>query len=600
MRGMRNAEDILNVIRDRGRRGLPLGDVYRQLYKPELYLRAYGRLYRNEGAMTKGVTPETVDGMSLEKIERTIEALRSETYRWTPARRVQIPKVNQPGKTRPLGIPTWSDKLLQEVMRSILEAYYEPQFSPRSHGFRPGRGCHTALKEVSDTWKGTRWFIEGDIKGCFDNIDHSVLLDILRERIHDNRIIRLLEAMFKAGYLEDWVYKPTHSGTPQGGVISPILANIYLDRLDQYVEQTLIPDHTRGKKRAHNMEYVSLQSRARRARERGDHDTAKALEKQFRGMPCGDPNDPNYRRLRYVRYADDFMLGFIGPRAEAEAIRDNLKQFLADTLHLELSTEKTLITQASTQAAHFLGYEIVARHDDSWHDSLGRRVKNRQIGLRVPARVVEEKCRTYMRGGKAIHRPELLSSHDYSIVVRYQSEYRGIVQYYQLAENVAWFSKLKWTMETSLLKTLANKHKTSVAKLCRKHRTKVMTDHGPRSCIQVTLPREGKEPLTAYFGGVSLRTKRTAIIRDQIGNYIPPMTELVQRLMAQECEVCGSTEKIEVHHIRKLADLKKPGRREKPFWAQLMAARQRKTLVLCQTCHHDTHLGRLRQPVNTE
>ncbi len=231
---MRTAETVLNVIRERGERGLPLEDIYRQLYNRELYLRAYGRLYSNQGAMTKGTPAETVDGMSLAKIDRIIDALRYERFRWTPVRRVNLPKPN--GGTRPLGIPTWTDKLLQEIIRMILEAYYEPQFSDHSHGFRPRWGCHTALSEVARTWTGVRWFVEGDIKGCFDNIDHEVLLSVLGEKLRDNRFLRLLKYLLKAGYMEDWKYGRTLSGTPQGGVVSPILANIYLDRLDQFVE----------------------------------------------------------------------------------------------------------------------------------------------------------------------------------------------------------------------------------------------------------------------------------------------------------------------------------------------------------------------------
>src|SRR3954465_15471036 len=188
---MRDAETTLAIIRERGRRGLHLEDVYRRLYNPDLFLRAYGRIYRNAGAMTKGTTEETVDGMSVGKIRSIIGLLRDERYRWSPVRRTFIPKRN--GKLRPLGIPTWPDKLLQEVIRSILEAYYEPQFSPLSHGFRPERGCHTALREIYITWKGTIWFIEGDIKGCFDNIDHSILLSILREKIDDNRFLNLVK-----------------------------------------------------------------------------------------------------------------------------------------------------------------------------------------------------------------------------------------------------------------------------------------------------------------------------------------------------------------------------------------------------------------------
>src|SRR5436305_7085304 len=211
---MRNADTTLAIIRERGKRGLHLEDVYRRLYNPDLYLRAYGRIYRNAGAMTRGTTEETVDGMSLEKIHKIIDLLRCERYRWTPVRRINIPKRN--GKTRPLGIPTWSDKMLQEVMRSLMEAYYEPQFSPNSHGFRPKKGCHTALKDIFHGWTGMKWFIEGDIKGCFDNIDHTILLSILREKFHDNRFLTLIENLLEAGYLEQWNYYPTLTGTPQG------------------------------------------------------------------------------------------------------------------------------------------------------------------------------------------------------------------------------------------------------------------------------------------------------------------------------------------------------------------------------------------------
>ena len=223
---MRNAETILGIIRNRGTRGLPVNDLYRQLWNPNLYLMAYGRIAKNDGALSPGATPETADGMTMEKIDAIIEALRFERYRWTPARRVYIPKAD--GKRRPLGLPTWSDKLLQEVMRLLLEAYYEPQFSDRSHGFRPKRGCHTAFTEITRTWTGTTWFIEGDIAGCFDNIDHKVLLEILGEKIQDNRFLRLTAQLLRAGYLEDWRLNATYSGTPQGGVVSPILANVYL------------------------------------------------------------------------------------------------------------------------------------------------------------------------------------------------------------------------------------------------------------------------------------------------------------------------------------------------------------------------------------
>jgi len=345
---MRTANTVLGIIQERGRKQLPLEDVYRQLFNPDLYLKAYGNIYANDGAMTKGTTPETVDGMSMAKIEQIIKALRHERYQWTPVRRTHIPKKN--GKLRPLGIPTWSDKLLQEVIRSILEAYYDPQFYKDSHGFRPQHGCGTALKAIKQTWWGTKWFIEGDIKGCFDTINHEKLLSILQEHIHDHRFIRLISNLLKAGYLEDWNYKPTLSGTPQGGIVSPILSNIYLNKLDHYVAEHLIPAYTKGTQRRRNQTYRTLEQNYRRWMKKGRVAKAKEAQKQFKSIPEYDTHDPDYRRLRYVRYADDFLLGFVGPKEEAEEIKAKLAEFLGLSLFLELSPEKTLITHA-TQAA---------------------------------------------------------------------------------------------------------------------------------------------------------------------------------------------------------------------------------------------------------
>jgi retron-type reverse transcriptase len=216
---MQSAETVLGVLRERGRRGLSCDELYRQMFNPQLYLLAYGRIYSNQGAMTPGATEETVDGMSRGTIDRITDAMRHERYRFSPARRIYIPKKN--GKMRPLGLPTWSDKLVGEVVRLLLEAYYEPTFSDRSHGFRPGRGCHTALREVAITWTGTTWFVEGDVTDCFGSLDHEVMITALAEKIHDNRFLRLIHPMLTAGYLEDWTWNATLSGAPQGGVATP-------------------------------------------------------------------------------------------------------------------------------------------------------------------------------------------------------------------------------------------------------------------------------------------------------------------------------------------------------------------------------------------
>jgi group II intron reverse transcriptase/maturase len=398
---MQSAETVLGVLRERGRRGLPLDELYRQLFNPQLYLLAYGRIYANHGAMTPGVTQETVDGMSMGKIGRIIDAMRHERYRFRPVRRVHIPKKN--GKTRPLGLPTWSDKLVGEVVRLLLEAYYEPRFSDRSHGFRLGRGCHTALREVANTWTGTAWFIEGDISDCFGSLDHQVMIDTLAEKIHNDRFLRLVRNMLQAGYLEDWRWGATLSGAPQGGVASPILSNIYLHKLDSFVEKVLIPEYTRGSRRARNPAYLEVAGLLAKARRRGDRAQARALLRRMRTLPSSDPNDPEYRRLRYCRYADDHLLGFAGPKAEAEEIKQRLAAFLRDELKLELSQDKTLITHARTGAARFLGYEITVQHDTR-RIVRGRRSANAAIGLRVPKDVIKAKCAPYLARGNPTHR----------------------------------------------------------------------------------------------------------------------------------------------------------------------------------------------------
>lgn len=584
---MRSAETVLGIIHQRGRQGLPLEDVYRQLYNPDLFLRAYQRIASNRGAMTRGATPETVDGMSQAKIAAIIDALRHERHRWTPVRRVYIEKKGST-KLRPLGLPTWSDKLLQEVIRSILEAYYEPQFSPYSHGFRPQRGCHTALTSIRERWHGTVWLVEGDISRCFDSISHEILLGILGEKIRDSRFLRLIANLLKAGYLEDWKYHQTLSGSPQGGIVSPILSNIYLDRLDQFVVNHLLPAHNRGHRRKGHPAYMSLHTTARNRIVQGRLAEALALRKQAKRFPSGAHSDPGFRRLRYVRYADDFMLGFVGPYQEAEAIKQRLGEFLREELKLELSPTKTLITHAPTQAARFLGYDIAVQR------SAHRRSVNGAIALRVPADVLRAKRKPYMYHGKPMGRLERLSNTVFSTIEQYQAEFRGVVEYYRLALNLHKMNHLQWVMRGSLLKTLAQKLKLSVMRVCKRYKTTIRTKQGTYVILQETVERGSqRKPLVARFGGISLRYRRHAELNDQPALIRNKGTELLERLLADICEHCGSQEHVEVHHIRALKDLKRPGRPEKPEWKRIMAARKRKTLVVCSVCHHDIHNGRV-------
>jgi group II intron reverse transcriptase/maturase len=590
---MQNAEAVLAVLRDRGRRGLPLDELYRQMFNPQLYLLAYGRIYANKGAMTPGATQETVDGMSLKKIGRIIDALRLERYRFAPARRVYIPKKS--GKLRPLGLPTWSDKLVGEVVRLLLEAYYEPTFSDRSHGFRPGRGCHTALREVAHTWTGTTWFVEGDLADCFGSLDHSVMLSILGEKILDNRFLRLVGQMCQAGYLEDWTWGATPSGVPQGGVASPVLSNIYLHKLDVFVESVLIPGYTRGRLRAYNSEYRKANWAIGQARKKGDRAQVRSLYKRLHSLPSQDPVDPDYRRLRYCRYADDILFGFAGPKVEAEEVKQRLAEFLRDELKLELSPSKTLITHARSQRARFLGYEIRVAASNrrtrrpSPSDRRNRRSLSGTIALHVPASVIKAKSAPYLSGGKPARRTTMVSESDYHIMGRFGAEYRGLVQYYLLAGDVFRLHRLRWVMETSMLKTLASKHRSSVSTMAARYKAHIETPHGPRTCFEASVARVGKEPLVARFGGIPLKRQKKAVLTDRlVTGPTYPRKELVRRLLAGRCELCERTDNIEVHHVRQLADLTRLGQLP-PDWAQVMAKRRRKSLVVCGDCHDLIH-----------
>jgi group II intron reverse transcriptase/maturase len=590
---MQDARVYLGLVRERGKKGLPLSRVYRQLFNRELYLIAYGRIYRNQGAMTQGITEETVDSMSMAKIDAIINLLRQERYRWKPVRRVLIPKRNS-AKKRALGLPTWSDKLLQEAIRLILEAYFEPSFSNHSHGFRPQRGCHTALKDIYENWAGVTWYIEGDISACFDSLAHKLLLDMLAEHIHDGRFLRLMRGLLKAGYLEDWKWNRTLSGAPQGSIVGPILSNIYLSQLDAFVERTLIPAFTKGERRRANPTYSRIDSAIQRKRKQGKIEEVKRLEQQRRTLPSIDPDDPNYRRLRYCRYADDWLLGFIGSKEEAEEITRQVGEFLKEHLHLELSKTKTLITHGRTEKARCLGYEssTFQRNDARERTYYKRRVLNGKVELSLPAAVIQEKCRRYMAHNKPIHRKEMLNDSVCTIMMHFQGVYRGIVEYYRLAHNVYGLNKLKWSMEQSLVKTLAAKLKVSVRKVYERFHATLLTNGKSYKGLQTIIHREGKKPLVASWGGIPLQRRMDTVLNDNPYLYWNGRTEIVQRLLAETCELCGSHQDIQVHHIRALKDLDQYGRPEKPLWVKTMAARHRKTLVVCHPCHTDIHCGR--------
>lgn len=595
---MQSIPQLMEILTDRGARGLPLERVYRHVCREDLLLQCYSQIGTNAGAMTRGVTDETVDGMSLAKIHQIAQILRDGDWEWKPVRRVLIPKKS--GKLRPLGLPTWSDKLVQQAVKVLLEAYYEPQFSNRSFGFRRGLGCHDALADIA-RWAGVTWFIEGDISKCFDNIDHDVLMSLLGEQIHDDRLLKLMRTMLQAGYMEDWKRYPTLSGTPQGGVASPLLANIYLDRLDRFVETELLPQYNRGESRRKNLEWVKVNNLINHHRTTLPADEYQALVQRRRTMSSYDTADPNFRRLTYVRYADDFLLGFTGPKDEAEQIKARLKQFVESKLNLQLSDEKTLITHAKTEKARFLGYEVQVMRSDSKVDHNGRRSVNGLISMLVPRDVIESHGKAYMSHGKPTQRDDLLHKSDHEIVSHYQTVYRGLVNYYGMAHNLSTrLNQLRWVLETSMVCTLAGKHRCSCASLWRKHKVKLPTPCGWVNAFEVRSVGNDKRTKVTHFGGISLRRRKFSPVGERkAGNGIPGSLHLRERILGTVCQVCRKSDgNLQIHRIRRMADILGGNPQDRPHWQQVMLAMNRLTITVCGECHDGIHSRCERPPLS--
>ena len=487
---MRNPERVLNSLTKHSKDlNYKFERLYRILFNEEMYYVAYQRIYAKPGNMTAGADGKTIDRMSLNRIEKLITSLKDESYQPKPSKRVYIPKKN--GKMRPLGVPTFDDKLLQEVVRMVLEAIYEGQFDNHSHGFRPKRSCHTALTDIQKTFSGVKWFVEGDIKGFFDNINHQILIDGMKERISDDRFIRLIRKFLKAGYLENWKFHNSYSGTPQGGIISPILANIYLDKLDKYMKE-YAEKFDKGTKRKRCEQSIKLENKRSWIRRKLKVVTdqtqraelikkLKAYQKEGLRYPFGDEMDAEYKRLKYVRYADDFLIGVIGSKQDATDIKEDIRKFLHEKLALELSDEKTLITH-SRKAAKFLGYEVSIRKSNvAKRCANGRviRIFNKSVRLMVGKDMVKNKLLHYKVLDIKIHngkeqwkpksRPSLVCNDDLDILNRYNSEIRGLVNYFSMAVNCCCLAHFGHIMERSMYKTFAQKYRTKVAKIRRKY-----------------------------------------------------------------------------------------------------------------------------------
>ena len=601
---MRSPERVLNSLNEHSKdSSYKFERLYRLLFNEELFYVAYQKIASNGGSTTKGSDGRSIDGMSLARIETLIASLKDESYQPHPSRRVHIPKKN--GKTRPLGIPAFEDKLVQEVVRMILEAIYEGHFETTSHGFRPKRSCHTALLHIQKTFNGAKWFIEGDIKGFFDNIDHDVLVGILRERISDDRFIRLIRKFLKAGYVEDWTFHNTYSGTPQGGIVSPILANIYLDKLDKYVKE-YIRHFDMGTKRRPGKESNDLANERKRTVRKlkkvkdGTEKAAlvarlKAIEQERAAFPNGDEMDESYRRLKYIRYADDFILGVIGSKEDALRIKEDIKSFLSESLALELSEEKTLITHTG-KSAKFLGYEItVTRNNHQRRDVQGRlrRTYGKRVRLNVSMATLRDKLLEYgameikLRNGKEIWKPKcrsgLIFNDDLEILDRYNRETVGFCNYYLIANNCVVLHNFRYIMEYSMYKTFAGKYRSTVRKINKKYRyNKLFTvKYEQKGAIKsrTFYKTSFKRRTTAFNGSCDIEPYSIADVS---------RTNLTDRLKAEKCELCGATGKLIMHHVRNLKDLK-----GKESWERLMSARKRKTIALCPSCHRLRHLGKV-------
>ncbi len=565
----------------------------------ELWYVAYSNIYSNQGAMTKGIDEITLDGLSKERIEKLIESIKARKYRPKPVKRVYIPKKD--GTKRPLGVPSGDDKLVQSVIKILLESIYESVFTENSHGFRPNKSCHTALEQIHHTWTGVKWFIEFDIKGFFDNVDHDILINLLEKKIDDKRFIKLIKSFLKAGYMEDFVYNKTYSRTPQGGIISPILSNIYLHELDLFMDSQ-IAKFDIGKRRPKNLEYYRITSKIARLRikirEEGNIpellDKQKTLQKQRQSMPSGIENTGEYKRLRYCRYADDFVCGIIGSFNDAKEAMQSISKLLQN-LKLQLSKEKTDIKRA-TKPIEFLGYNIESRLTirEKKVKIKGTTSTLRRCGrvlLSIPKHKVISFCNKNGYGNwqskKATHRGKLVTSSEAEIITTYNAELRGLANYYQLAKNIKHeLNALLTLAHHSLFKTLSNKRKRKVSQTVRDMKSndyhlKVKTKQGWKSIKLFQLKDLTRNTTTSTIDNLPTTA-----------HLYKSGTELIKRMQANQCEYCGIvTSEVEVHHVHKLKDLQSKNHLE--HWEKVMIARNRKTMILCKQCHNLLHQGKL-------
>ena len=536
--------------------------IYSLFYQSEFYIIAYNNIKSNDGAETTGSDGTSLHGFSQTWIDNIIDSMRDESYQPNPSRTTYIPKQDGSGKMRKLAFPNGIDKLIQECVRIVLDCIYEPTFSNLSHGYRPNRSIHSAVAQV-ETWRSATWFIEGDISACFDEVDHRALESILRERINDERFIRLINKLLKAGYFNtDLEFHNSKAGVNQGSICSPILANIYLDKFDRFMEDIINRD-TLGAYRKQNPKYAKVHHQLKKAKTSGDVIAINSLTKELKSISSIDLMDSNFRRVRYVRYADDFLVGIIGDKAFAKQIKQEIADFLKTKLKLRLSDNKTKITNARHDKAKFLGFRITK---DKIYSS-----------IKVLIDIDEIIRRLHLRGfcnkqGYPIGVTKVFNKPIHEIIKHGNNVLRGLLVNNQGCHNFWQAARIQYIVQFAIAKTIARKYRISMKE--------VFKIYGKQLSVQYLNPKgQPNEISLALFRSFSRN-------KDFFKNWIIKLKEHVvitydtRNPLKKPCYVCDSSQNRKMFHRRKKSLIKQPI----PLIVTVMLKINRRQICLCDSC----------------
>ena len=571
--------------------------LYRLLYKEDIYILAYERIKSAPGNMTPGTDGKTLDGFSLPMITEIIQEMRTEHFQFKPVRTVFIPKAN--GKMRKLGIPSTRDKIVQEVIRLILEGIYDspqgPYFHDASHGFRPNRSCHTALREIRGKWPALNWFLEGDIRSCFDEIEHGTLVALLRRKIRDERFLNLIWKLLRAGYFD--MQGTAHDsliGSPQGGLASPILANVYLHELDEKVQEIRLRLEQGGKQKQVNPLYRKLSSQKARLVQKGATRTKafRELVRKIRSTPAVVVDDPTFIRIKYVRYADDWLIGIAGPRRLAEQVKEELSTFLSHHLKLTLSPEKTKITHARQAQARFLGTDLSIGRGGvprvvTTRNGTARPIRRRSTGSEtvMTAPLTDLIHRLHTKGfctltGQPTAKKAWIHLEVRQLILWYSSINRGIQNYYRFTDNFSYLSRIQYMLKFSLAQTLAAKFKCSLRQTFQRF--------GTIPTIQI---KDGKqERQIAFYHNSDWKKQRNGFPKGHAPvDLLQESIRLRSRSkLGMPCCICNTPHQVEMHHVR---HIRKMGQEKPGGINALLRSLNRKQLPVCAPCHQKIHRG---------